>query len=64
MKRFTVMILTCAFSAILITELSSALIILSHSKLVQINEEDIPELGTKIQKIGFIGTSILALSNL
>ena len=42
------MILTCAFSAILITELSSALIIQSHSKLVQINEENIPELGTKI----------------
>jgi hypothetical protein len=39
--------LTCAFSAILITELSSALIIQSHSQQIQIHEEDIPELGTK-----------------
>jgi hypothetical protein len=41
------MILTCAFSAILITELSSALIIQPHSKQIQINEEDVPELGIK-----------------
>ena len=47
MKRFTVCLLTCAFSAILIAELSSALIIQSHNKYVQINEQDIPELGTR-----------------
>ena len=41
------MILTCAFSAILITELSSALIIQSHSQQVQFNEEDTLELGIK-----------------
>ena len=44
MKRFNVMNLICAFSAILITELSSALIIQSHNQQIQINEEDIPEL--------------------
>ena len=53
MKRFIVMILTCAFSAILITELSSALTIQSYSKQIQINEEDIPELGTKTLKNWF-----------
>ena len=53
MKRFTVCLLTCAFSAILIAELSSALIIQSHSKQIQINEEDIPELGTKTLKNWF-----------
>jgi hypothetical protein len=47
LRKFAVCLLTCAFSAIMITELSSALIIQSHSKLFQISKEDIPELGTK-----------------
>jgi hypothetical protein len=47
------MIFTFAFSAILITELSSALIIQSYSQQIQINEEDIPELGTKTLKNWF-----------
>jgi hypothetical protein len=47
LKRFAVSALTCALCVILITELSSALIVQSHSKQIQINEEDIPELGTK-----------------
>jgi hypothetical protein len=42
--------LICAFSALFITELSSALIIQSHSEQIQINEEDIPELGIKTLK--------------
>ena len=50
MKRITVCLLTCAFSAIMISELSSALIIQSHSQQVQISKEDIPELGTKTLK--------------
>ena len=53
MKKFIVCLLTCAFSAILITELSSAIIIQSHSEQIQINEEDIPELGTKTLKNWF-----------
>jgi hypothetical protein len=53
LKRFTLCLLTCAISAILITELSSALIIQSHSKQIQINEEDIPELGNKTLKKWF-----------
>jgi len=53
LKRFTLCLLTCALSAILITELSSALIIQSHSKKIQINEEDIPELGIKTLKNWF-----------
>ena len=47
MKRFAVSLLTCAFSVIMIAELSSALIIQSHSKQIQINEEDTLELGIK-----------------
>ena len=47
------MIFTFAFSAILITELSSALIIQSYSQQIQINEEDIPELGIKTLKNWF-----------
>jgi hypothetical protein len=39
--------LTCAFSALLITKLSSALIIQFHSQQVQIKEEDTQELGKK-----------------
>ena len=35
MKRITVCLLTCAFSAIMISELSSALIIKSHSEQIQ-----------------------------
>ena len=53
MKRFTVCLLTCAFSAIMIAELSSALIIQSHSQQIQINKEDIPELGIKTLKNWF-----------
>ena len=45
--------MTCAFSAIMIAELSSALIIQSHSQQIQINKEDIPELGTKTLKNWF-----------
>jgi hypothetical protein len=37
----------------MIIELSSALIIQSHSQLIQINEEDIPELGIKSLKNWF-----------
>jgi hypothetical protein len=47
LRKLTVCLLTCAFSAILITELSSALIIQSHSQQVQFNEEDTLELGIK-----------------
>ena len=47
MKRFAVSILIFAFSVIMITELSSAPIVHAHSKQVQINEEDIQELGTR-----------------
>ena len=47
MKRFAVSLLICAFSVIMITELSSALIIQFHSKQIQINEEDTLELGIK-----------------
>ena len=53
MKRLTVMILTCAISAILITELSSALTIQSHRKQIQFNEKDILELGTETLKNWF-----------
>jgi hypothetical protein len=51
LKKSVVCLLTCAFSAIMISELSSALIIQSHSQQVQISKEDIPELGTKTLKI-------------
>ena len=48
MKRFAVSLLICAFSVIMITELSSALIVQSHSKQIQTyNEEDTLELGIK-----------------
>ena len=53
MKRFTVCLLTCAFSAIMISELSSAIIIQSHSEKIQISKEDIPELGIKTLKNWF-----------
>ena len=53
MKRITVCLLTCAFSAIMISELSSALIIKSHSEQIQINEKDIPESGIKTLKNWF-----------
>ena len=53
MRKFTVCLLTCAFSAIMIAELSSALVIQSHSQQIQINEEDIPELGIKTLKNWF-----------
>jgi hypothetical protein len=45
--KITICLLTCAFSAIMITELSSTLIIKSHSEQIQIKEEDTPELATK-----------------
>jgi len=53
LRKFTVCLLTCAFSAFLIAELSSALIIQSHSQQVQIIEEDIPELGIQTLKNWF-----------
>ena len=53
MKKSVVCLLTCAFSAIMISELSSAIIIQSHSKKIQITEEDIPELFIKTLKNWF-----------
>ena len=53
MRKLVVCLFTCAFSAILITELSSALIIQFHSQQIQTSEEDIPELGTKTLKNWF-----------
>ncbi|MFZ0728041.1 MAG: hypothetical protein WAM61_19840 [Desulfobacterales bacterium] len=53
MRKLVVCLFTCAFSAIMIAQLSSALVIQSHSKQIQINEEDIPELGTKTLKNWF-----------
>ena len=48
MKRFAVSLLTCAFSVIMIAELSSALIVQFHSKQIQTNnEEDTLEIGIK-----------------
>jgi hypothetical protein len=41
------MILTCAFSALLIAEISSVLIIQFQSKQFETNKEDTPELGKK-----------------
>jgi hypothetical protein len=53
LKKSVVCLLTCAFSAIMISELSSAIIIQSHSEKIQINEKDIPELGIKTLKNWF-----------
>ena len=53
MKRFAVKALTYGLCVIMIAQLSSALTIQSHSKQIQINEEDIPELGTKTLKKWF-----------
>jgi hypothetical protein len=53
LRKFTVCLLIFAFSAFMITELSSALIVQSHSQQVQIHEEDIPELGIKSLKNWF-----------
>lgn len=47
MKRFAVMILTCAFSALLIAEISSVLIIQFHSKQFETKKEDTIEIGIK-----------------
>ena len=49
MKRFAVSLLTFAFSVILIAQLSSAIIIQSHSKKIQTynEEEDTLEIGIK-----------------
>ena len=47
LKKSVVCLLTCAFSAIMISELSSAIIIQSHSEQIQIRGEDIPELDKK-----------------
>jgi len=47
LRKFTVCLLTFAFSAIMIAQLSSALIIQFHSQQVQFNEEDTLELGIK-----------------
>ena len=53
LKKSVVCLLSCAFSAILITELSSAIIIQSHSEKIQISKEDIPESGIKTLKNWF-----------
>jgi hypothetical protein len=53
LRKFTVCILTCALSAILIAVLSSALIIQSHSQQVQLSKEDIPKLGIQTLKKWF-----------
>ena len=53
MKNSSLMSFTCALSVIMIAQLSSALIIQSHSQQIQTNEEDIPELGTKTLKNWF-----------
>ena len=45
MKRFTVYLLTCSLCIIMIAELSSALIVQSHSKQIQTNLEDTLEIG-------------------
>ena len=47
MKRFAVSLLTYALCVIMIAQLSSALIIQSHSKQIQFNEEDTLEIGIK-----------------
>ena len=48
MKRFAVSLLTFVLAIIMITEFSSALVIQSHSKQVQTNnEEDTLEFGIK-----------------
>ena len=48
MKRFAVRVFTYALCVVLIAELSSALIVQSHSKQIQTNnEEDTLELGIK-----------------
>ena len=49
MKRFAVRLLICVFSVIMIAQLSSALIVQSHSNQIQINEEDTLEIGIKTQ---------------
>jgi len=53
LRKLTVCFVICAFSAIMIAELLSALIVQSHSKMIQIHEEDIPELGIKTIKNWF-----------
>jgi hypothetical protein len=53
LRKFTVCLLTCAFSAIMIAELSFALIVQSHSQKIQIHKEDIPEVGIKSLKNWF-----------
>ena len=51
MKIFAVNLLTCALYVIMITDLSSALTVQSHSKQIQTNnEEDTLELGIKPPK--------------
>ena len=53
MRKLVVCLFTCAFSAIMIVQLSFALVIQSHSQQIQIHKEDIPELGTKTLKNWF-----------
>ena len=48
MKKSVLCVLSYAFSALLIAQLSSSLIIQSNSKQIQIHEEDTLKLGTKI----------------
>ena len=45
MKKFAVIAFTFALSVIMIAQLSSALIVQSHSKKIHINKEDTLELG-------------------
>ena len=47
MKRFAVYLLIFALCVIMIAQLSSALIVQSHSKQIQLNDEDTLELGIK-----------------
>jgi len=53
LRKFTVCVLSCAFSTLLIIELSSALTIQSHSQQIQIHEEDALKLGTRTLKNWF-----------
>jgi len=53
LRKITVWLLTYALSVIMIAQLSSALVIQSHSKKIQIHKEDILKLGTKTLKNWF-----------
>ena len=57
MKRFAVSLLICAFSVIMIAEISSALIIQFHSKQIQTKEEDTLN---RITQLNILTTAIFA----